>query len=295
MKRHKQTKMNDEIITQLYSTYINYYNRIRAMAIASIKYKNLPLEIDPDYMEGIIFDKGQILYFREDEMNYDMVLPFTGTQFMSMNNIPYSRQAYSNHGYHAYRTYFDSVIIYANNTRTVDSILAANYAAQMAMVDTLIRINLNAQKTPYILVTDSTTKLTVERIWDELESFSPVITRDKALKLPIEVLNLNVPYLIDKLTVYKEYLWTVILTDFGINSVPMKKERMISDELIYNTGAVLIAREKRLRPRNYAIAQINKMFDRNITVEFTDFTAPIKTDNGIPEEGGQAEYEQIYN
>ena len=105
--------------------------------------------------------------------------------------------------------------------------------------------------------------------WDGNE---PVIFGDKQLDPnSLQVLNTGAPYVADKLYGLKTQLWNEALTYLGISNVNMqKRERMVSDEVVRQMGAVIASRYSRLESRRQACEKINDMFGLDVWVDYRE-------------------------
>ena len=93
---------------------------------------------------------------------------------------------------------------------------------------------------------------------------------DKSVDLnDIQILDLTVPYVADKLDDHKNTIFNEALTYLGIESAfSDKKERLIEQEVLVNMGSVEAQRLTRLQPRQKACDEINRLFGLNVQVEF---------------------------
>ena len=84
----------------------------------------------------------------------------------------------------------------------------------------------------------------------------------------LQCINLNIPYLVDKLQAAKHDIINECYTLLGIsNANTDKKERLIVDEVNANDGQILATTNNMLMMRQLACDQINKMFGLNVSVK----------------------------
>ena len=166
----------------------------------------------------------------------------------------------------------NSVMIFNNLLRTNSILDVKMFALRLYNIDRTIDINVNAQKTPVLIVCDENERLTMQNVYKQWQGNEPVIKGDKNLNLKgITVLKTDAPYVADKLYELKCNIWNEALTYLGISNITInKKERMITDEVERNQGGVLANRYPFLNPREKAVIDINKMFNRDIEVEFRE-------------------------
>lgn len=75
------------------------------------------------------------------------------------------------------------------------------------------------------------------------------------------VFQTGAPYVVDRLQLQKNQLWRECMTLLGIENTNMdKKERMVVDEVNGNNDQVQAGMENRLKVREQACEEINRMF-----------------------------------
>ena len=253
------------------ATYIQYYNRLTELAISMFEWVNLPEEIDPRFLELVLFAKGKAIFFKDPDIGY-MALMVTDMGPMNAYRVPLRRRAYASNGYNAELSIDDSVMIYNNYLRTPSKLDVEMFSRRLYNIDRTIDINVNGQKTPILIECDETQRLTLQNLYMQYDGNKPVIYGDTALQNnPLKAIQTGVPYVADKLTMLKTQYWNEALTYLGISNLNIqKKERLVSDEVARNMGGVIASRYSRLNARKDACKEINKMFDLEIDVEYRD-------------------------
>lgn len=253
------------------ATYIQYYNRLTELAISMFEWVNLPEEIDPRFLELVLFANGKAVFFKDPEIGY-MALMVTDMGPMNVYRVPLRRRAYASNGYNAELTIDDSVMIYNNYLRTPSKLDVEMFSRRLYNIDRTIDINVNGQKTPILIECEETQRLTLENLYMQYDGNKPVIYGDTALQNnPLKAIQTGVPYVADKLTMLKTQYWNEALTYLGISNLNIqKKERLVSDEVARNMGGVIASRYSRLNARKDACKEINKMFGLEIDVEYRD-------------------------
>ena len=251
------------------TTYIDFYNQLKELALNVFKYENLPDSIDKRFIELYLFEKGYILYFN-DPIIGDLCLPCTIGGPLDVYNYPINRKAYASNGYQAYRSNKDSVLIYNNYLHTPTELTIRLYALRLYEIQRAIDVNVKGQKTPKMILSSEGQRLTMKNLYMQYDGNEPFIFGDKNLDLStINVMDTSSPYVADKLITLKHQIWNEALTFLGIeNSNQDKKERLVADEVASNYGNVEAQRNVMLNSRQDAIEKINKMFDQNIKVSF---------------------------
>lgn len=253
--------------------FIMYKNYLTNLAITSFAWDNLPPTIDPLFIETQLFFTGKVLYFR-DEYVGDLVTLFSGVSPLNVYNQPILRYAYANNGYYNTLDERDSVIIYNNPLYTGDALTITSYALKLATLDQIIMVNAQAQRTPYILMADTADRLSIENFFSQMNDGANVIFPKKTFDMDnVRVLNLNAPYVADKIQLLKTLYMNEILTYLGIDSnTAYKNAQQISVEINADLGITHASVNNRLITRQQAVQRINNMFKTNIIVRHTSFS-----------------------
>ena len=277
------------------ATYLQYYMHLAELAMSMFEWKNLPDTVDARFLELTLFEDGQIVFFKDEELGY-LCLQCAVNGGFNVYRIPTNRRAYAVNGYQKNLTENDSVIIYNNFLHTNSMLDVRNFAERLYNIDRAIDVNINAQKTPILIKCDEQQRLTMLNTYQQYDGNQPVIFGDKALNTnAFQVLNTGAPLVADKLYVLKTQLWNECLTYLGISNINVqKKERLITDEVTRNQGGTIASRYARLESRRKACDQINRMFGLNVSCDYREDYRDITLDieNGIgadTEEGGDNE------
>lgn len=277
------------------ATYLQYYMHLTELAMSMFEWKNLPPTVDARFLELTLFEDGQIVFFKDEELGY-LCLQCAVNGGFNVYRIPTNRRAYAVNGYQKNLTENDSVIIYNNFLHTNSMLDVRNFAERLYNIDRAIDVNINAQKTPILIKCDEQQRLTMLNTYQQYDGNQPVIFGDKALNTnAFQVLNTGAPLVADKLYVLKTQLWNECLTYLGISNINVqKKERLITDEVTRNQGGTIASRYARLESRRQACDQINRMFGLNVSCDYREDYRDITLDieNGIgadTEEGGDNE------
>lgn len=272
------------------ATYLQYYMHLAELAMSMFEWKNLPDTVDARFLELTLFEDGQIVFFKDEELGF-LCLQCAVNGGFNVYRIPTNRRAYAVNGYQKNLTESDSVIIYNNFLRTNSMLDVRNFAERLYNIDRAIDVNINAQKTPILIKCDEQQRLTMLNTYQQYDGNQPVIFGDKALNTnAFQVLNTGAPLVADKLYTLKTQLWNECLTYLGISNINVqKKERLITDEVTRNQGGTIASRYARLEARRQACDQINRMFGLNVECnyreDYRDITLDIDYGIGTDSEG----------
>ena len=274
MKKNNQLFWNSAISNE--RAYMQYFNRLMELGISMFEWKNLPDSIDPRFLELTLFCDGYAIFFYDEVMGYLALQCMIGGR-LNVYRIPIKRRAYAANGYQQDLDSTNSVIIYNNLLHTNSSLDVEEFSKDLHQVTQLIRINGNAQRTPLLI------------LYAKYEGNQPCVFGDKSLRTDsIKVLNTGAPYLCDKLYTLKREIWNEALTFLGIQNVNIqKRERLITDEVIRNSGGVIASRYSRLESRRLACAEINKMFGLDIWCDYREDYQVIDDEDVLSDEDAE--------
>ena len=272
-------------------TYYQYIERLTELAISRFIWHGLPDTVDERYLELHLFRDGQMVYFKDEEIG-ELCLNLVASGQFDVYGYPILRRAYS--FYNNYQRLLkpnDSVVIYNNLLRTNSVLDVKMFAYRLYNMERIIDVNVNAQKTPILIVCDEKERLTMKNLYMEYDGNEPFIFGDKSLNVKgLTVLKTDAPFVADKIYELKCNIWNEALTYLGISNITInKKERMVTDEVERNQGGVVANRYPYLNARNEGAKKIEKMFGHECECEFredwSDFDLSVPNKDGM--KGGE--------
>lgn len=269
MSRKKQTKFERSALRNN-SVYLNYYRRLLEISVSMFEWKNLPETCDARFLEFGLFEKGSMLFFRDDvtEQFYTLQCLLGGT--LDIYNIPITRTAYASNGYRFQATNKNSVVVFNNMLLSPSDSTISDYAIKLYDIDRTIDVNIRAQKTPVLIKCSESQRLTMKNAYMEFDGNQPVIYgTDTFNDEGFSVLKTDAPFIAPELYELKVKIWNDALTYLGVPNVNyQKKERLIKDEVLRGSGGTLASRYSRLGMRQQACEQINNLFGLDVWCEY---------------------------
>ena len=274
MKRpKKQTAQFYDSLFDALSYQGFYRDRLTDIALSCIKWKNLPEEIDPRFLEWCLFYDGMAIFFKDDITEKFVCIQVMPSGQFNMYRIPKERTAYAVNGYqNSDLNEHNSVIIYNNLLRKPSVQDIEIYAKKLTNIDLTLNVNVNAQKTPIAIICDETQRLTFQQLYQNYAGNMPFIFGDKGLNLDnVKSINTQADYKGEELNKLKTDIWNEALTYLGVSNVQyQKKERINTEEINRSMGGAFASRRSRIKARQNAVDEINKMFGLSIEVDFED-------------------------
>ena len=252
--------------------YDFYYDRIKELSISMYEWVNMPKEIDVRFLELMLFERGAVVFFYDEDMEQYLCLPCAYMGKFNVYRIPILRRAFASNGYNKKLNIDNSVIIYNNALRTPGIRETKLYATRLANFDRVIDVNVNAQKTPVIIRCNEQERLTLKNLYMQYDGNQPFIFGDRDLSTkPLDSINTEAPYVADKIYQLKTQYWNEMLTFKGISNLNIqKKERLVSDEVTRSQGGTIASRYSGLNARRRACELINEMFGLDIECNYRE-------------------------
>nr|UWG19994.1 MAG: Connector [Bacteriophage sp.] len=247
------------------------------------EWKGLPESVDSRYMELHLFSNGCMVYFNDEVMG-NLCLDCTYNGGLDVYGYPILRRAYSSYnGYNRLLKDSNSVIIWNNLLHIPSEADIRAYAKRLWMLDRIIDVNANAQKTPILVQGNEKQRLSLVNLYKEYDGNAPVIFGDTSLNTEgLKSISTGAPYVADRIYELKTQIWNEALTYLGISNINIqKKERLITDEVTRNQGGTVASRYSRLEARQQAVERINAMFGTSIKVSYREDYQEIEAENVI--------------
>lgn len=253
--------------------FLHYQTLLKELAMVRGEWKELPEEINVDYVNESMLEQDQV-FFKDEDLDAYVVLRCVLEGPLDVYGVPVNRVAYGMNGYHRTLDKTNSVLIKCKPCRIGDKLVtpiqAINYYAQMlAEYDRTIITNVKRQKLPWIMSGDAKAKDSIDELFSDIDNNVPFVQVDKDFSKYIEAINLQAPLVAPQLYVLKQSVMQEALMCLGIpNSSIEKKERVNTREVEANNSGTVMYRYVLLDPVTRACNQINKMFGLNVSYEF---------------------------
>lgn len=276
MRRSRRTKdlMFEESLFNNMQDFYNLQNRLIDLTCGRFKLKGLPRYIFKPYVYKLMLTNQNKVIAYDKDLDRFFFYPFTSDGVMDEYNVPLKRRVtLANNGYSRVFTPEDSVILRTSISGTSIYPVIEEYARKLYVISRTIDINVNAQKTPVVILCDEDQQLTFKNLMKQYEGNVPFIFGDKSIVNmdSVKAINLNAPFVADKLQNLKNDVWNEFLTFIGITNVTInKKERLVSDEVNRNMGGVLTARSNFVTAVTESIEEANELFGTDWEFEFIE-------------------------
>ena len=266
-------------------TYSTWFNRLYNIAISRFEWLNLPDTCNEKFIEQVLFFNGFMVGYKDTALNSFLIMPCTNNSVLDIFGYLAKVNAYGYNGYMAQNltpytitlgqepTRADAALLYANYSRCPELPAVLYFARKLTKIDRTIDVNINVQKTPYIISCSENQRLTVANMFKQVDNFEPAIITTKFYGLngekPIYVMDLKPPFVADKMQTLKRQVYQEALTYLGIEANTSEKaERQVTEELTANMGETESMRQSPLASRKQFCKEFNKIYGTNIDVKF---------------------------
>lgn len=268
-KRALNSSFEDAIIINS-QTYIDYLERMKKIALSMFEWVNLPDTMNARYLEMCLYYKGQAALL------YDEDYGFINTQaadsgYINIYGLPTKINCFS-FSYNKMRELYvpntnlpaeeECILVMNNYQRVPTASTISLYAERLTDAQRAADINIKAQKTPILLLTDKNQELTLRNLYAQYDGNSPVIYGDKNLlnEKPIDSISTQADFIANDIRVYMREIWNDFLTFLGISNLSEKRERLITSEADSNNELINMNMQSYLIPRKQACKEFNDKF-----------------------------------
>lgn len=209
-----------------------------ARLLATNRFKWESDEIQPkkqlsEYIEKLLFIKGQCALFKDiDGWKVKCCVPTGGINEYGQPSS-FTLTDYNGNGTVTVDIDDERFIWIKNNNDCIPTIFwILKYCNRVAKIERTMDLNIDAQKTPYVIETSPEVHLSIQNIFKQIRAMDEVVYVDQktGIKDNVKVLDLNAPYLVDQLYSQKVNEYNDLLNFLGLNTVKEKRERLLYDE-----------------------------------------------------------------
>lgn len=273
MRKIRKKAINSEFAdAQLVNsrTYVDYLERMKKICVSMFEWQNLPDTMNARYLELCLYYKGQAALLKDK--NYGFInTQAADSGYINIYGLPTLLNCWS-YSYHSDRNLYvpnsddsaeDSCILVMNTYERVPTCSTIElFAMRLAEAQRTADININAQRTPVLVLTDKNQELTLRNVYAQYEGNVPVIYGDRNQLTPeaIRTINTDAKFIGKDLMDYKREIWNEFLTFVGVSNLQEKKERLVTSETDSNNELVNLNMQSYLVPRQQACEEFNQLF-----------------------------------
>lgn len=270
----------------------HFMKKFEIIALNLFSWENLPPTIEERYIEKALFNKGLVCLV--DDKNFGQIV--VGCKYSQNMNIWGEPTEVITTGYNYVKTFNIENTINTTYTRNINdeinsdenniletAIVCQNndlaistreileyYVNKLVEVELSTFTNVYLQKFPFLINTTRDNEQTMRTLIDKVDKGEPYIMYNKKiadLTTAVDVFNLNVPFVADKLLQYRFETEREIYTLFGFNNNFEKKERLLTDEVNVNNDFINCNIDSMYKKRKQFAELMNAKYGWNVQVK----------------------------
>jgi hypothetical protein len=282
MARKQRKNFNPLLVLQEQNNWgTHYYQYLTSLAYQLFEWEGLPDSIDPRYLEMSLHTYGFVGFYNDPRIGFVATQGavsgtvdhyYLPTQFHA--NSPTYQKTFNLFNYKDMKPSENKIknygVVIWNNDYHFSSLPSIQlFADNLAEIKEIINVNLNAQKTPVLLLANDMNRLSIQNAYKQFTGNEPVILANESINTDsFQVLKTDAPFVVDKINVYRNAVWNEFMTYLGIKNANLeKKERMITDEANSNNEQIEASGNIFLKSRQEACEKINELYGLNLTVK----------------------------
>lgn len=190
---------------------------------------------------------------------YDWPITVTLTNTRGMSYIPNTPQEVNK----------EVVIGYIQRNKKGVAETVYHYVKRLAAIEAVIKVNLKANKTPWLLASDPENKNKMENFWRELDSDNPRLFIELEQADKARAVVSGAPYIIDKLYNFKIAIENELREYLGLGNLGIseKKEHLITAEIEANDDITARYSECILNPMQEFCERVTKILGYPLSVK----------------------------
>lgn len=247
-------------------TFLDYYKRLRLLALSMFEWENLPDSMNARFLEKCLYIYGQAAFVYDEKLGF-INLKCVPSDYLNIYEESFKYNCYSINYNKQYE--LNDMVLVRNNLESIPTDMTIQlFARRLCECERTTDVNIRAQQTPVLVLTDEKTRLTLMNVYKKYDGHEPVIFGNKNFDPEcVKAIKTDAPYIADKLQAYKRNVWAECMAFLGINNVADEKaERLVTDEVNANNQMIALSAEIMLLTRQKACEEFNKKFNQNISV-----------------------------
>lgn len=254
------------------STYIDYLERMKKIALSMFEWVNLPESMNARFLELCLYYKGQASIFYDEKYGGYVNTMASDGGYINIYGLPTQIMCYSYGNLNQRRNLYvpssgatkdeECILVMNNYERVPTADTVQLFAYRLAEAQRTADVNIKAQRTPILMLTDQKQLLSMKKLYEEYDGNSPAIFADKNSLTPdaIRSIKTEAPFIAQAIMDYKREIWNEFLTFMGVANLSEKRERLISNEVDSNNELINLNLQSLLIPRKLACEQFNEKY-----------------------------------
>ena len=262
-------KADKRLIIENSELYMYYRERLINLALSQFEWHGMPDTCDRLFFEKSLLYNGKACFIKPTGTDFWLSTDYILKGNLDVYGYPTAIRGVG-YGTHNLIEGDEWEILFDNMTWASLIPKIDLYARLLWEVHNTYRSNLQQQITPYVVLTDRNSSLSIKNIFNRILGFQPVVEvkqnfDPEAVKTIDTRVDFNGTELLENLKV----VWAEALSMLGITAETTKKERLLNDEITIDRQEDIISLNSRLLNRVEFCNKMNKRHGFNLSVNLS--------------------------
>lgn len=241
--------------------YTMFRQQLINIAMARFNWVNMPRSVDTRYLEWTLLTQSVATIAHPRSMPH----AYYGTQVaysgrLNVYDNPVKWQSIGNNGWRFDATPKTGVVVWDNMQRVCILDWLEIYAMELTDIMRTMQMNRMHQRIPYVITGDQRKRLDMLNIYKQVAGGEPAIIGTDAMDtINIDTLDTRVPFIGTELFEQWQNTWNAAYTMLGIENLPFKTERRVTDEVDSLTMPTTLMSLNPLKSRRDALDALKRI------------------------------------
>lgn len=270
------------LIVENTQIYRYYYNRLLNIALSQFNWTGKQFvgkeaTCDRLYFEKMLLFKGCAAMYKPKDGDYWLSTGYVTKGGLSVYGYPTSIVGYGANAANIEVNPDAWMILYDNMMGETLLPMIDLYAKLLWEIHCTFRINLQKQNTPFVIKSNSDTRLRFTNLMNKVMGFEQVVTVSDKIDLEsISTLPLEVQYKGKEFLESLKMIWTEAVSMLGVISEPTKRERLTMNEASMNRQEDMLVLNSRMLNRRTFCDNMNDKFDLDLDVTISSVDTELR-------------------
>lgn len=250
--------------------YRYYRERLINLALAQFEWHGLPETCDRLYFEKSLLYNGKAAMGKVTGTDIWLGLDYVYKGTLDVYGYPTDIRLVPANGQHGLIEVDEWQFLFDNMTWASLMPKIDLYARLLWEIHNTYRSNLQQQITPYLVLTNRNSSLSIKNIFNRILGFQPVVELKNTFDTSaVTTLDTRVDFKGTELLENLKIVWAEALSMLGITAETTKKERLLADEITIDRQEDIISLNSRLLNRVEFCNKMNKKYGFDLSVNLS--------------------------
>ena len=262
-------KADKRLIIENSEIYAYYRERLINLALSQFEWHGMPDTCDRLFFEKSLLFNGKACFIKPTGTDFWLSVDYIFKGNLDVYGYPTDIRGVG-YGSHNMIEGDEWEILFDNMTWASLIPKIDLYARLLWEVHNTYRSNLQQQITPYVVLTDRNSSLSIKNIFNRILGFQPVVeVKSNFDPEAVKTIDTRVDFHGTELLENLKVVWAEALSMLGITAETTKKERLLNDEITIDRQEDMISLNSRLLNRVEFCNKMNERHGFNLSVNLS--------------------------